>query len=88
MNVKTRQRLIVRVSGTTDMMRPRWAAVLSFELELSQRRLGDFRDAPARRGIAPVSVAQHFLGGEPVFQVATFRPAVFDPDQIGGMLDL
>ena len=60
--MKTRQRLIVRVSGMTDMI-----VEVSFfraeRLQLSQAR-GD------GGGVATTAVAKHLFRGQPVFEVA------------------
>ena len=45
-------------------------------------------DGPAAgRGIAAMAVAEHLPGGQPVFEIATFRTAVFDPKQVRCVLD-
>jgi hypothetical protein len=33
-------------------------------------------------------VAEQVLGGEPVIKVASLGPALIDPEQVGGVLDL
>jgi len=93
--VKTRQRLIVRVRGTTGMVAGGCAAVssLAFEIwslqrELPARGCGDLGHRTTCLRVAAVAVAEHFFRGEPVFEIAAFRPAIFDPEQIGGVLDL
>jgi hypothetical protein len=37
---------------------------------------------------AGVAVTEEFLGGKPVFEIATFGLTLFNPQQIGGMLNL
>ena len=34
-----------------------------------------------------VAVTEQFLGGQPVIEVLTFRPAILQPQQVRGMLD-
>jgi hypothetical protein len=81
MKLKTRHKLIVSVSGTTDMDR----VVDGFSIRRGRR--GDLRNTPPRGGIAPVPMGEHFLRGQPMLEVASLRPAILNPDQVGGVLD-
>lgn len=53
-----------------------------------RRGLGDLRCATPRLGIAAVAVAEHLLRGMPVLEVSALRSAIFDPQHVGGMLNL
>jgi hypothetical protein len=55
---------------------------------LARTGRADLRHSAARFRITAAPVTQRFLGGQPVFEVATFGPAVLDPDQVGGVLNL
>jgi hypothetical protein len=51
-------------------------------------RLGNLGDTPSRHPVATVPVAEHFTSGKPVLRIATFWTTVFDPEQVGGVLNL
>ena len=80
--VKTRQRLMVRVRGTTPMV------VVRAGLGSAGQSVSDLRRGPAGTGIAAVAVAEHFAGGEPVLEVAPLGPAILDPQHVGRVLNL
>ena len=88
-NVKTRQRLIVRVRGKTGMATPGFEFWVSgFGLPShDESRLRDFGNGPPCFCVATVAVAEHLFRREPVLLVATFRLAIFDPKQIRGVLN-
>ena len=80
MKVKTRQRLIVSVSGTTDMK----IMVEGFGSRGGRR---DLRCAVSGAGIAAVPVTEHLLRSAPVLEITSFGPPVLDPKQVSGVLD-
>ncbi len=79
--LKTRQRLMVRVSGTAGMAVVMERGGLFFRLRLIRRpvAVGD---------IATVVVAKELFSGEPVIVVTSLRTSFFNPEEIRGMLDL